>query len=150
AVARAAIEVAGAAAQRHDGVYADTLTRALVSPDPELRRIGFTAVRALGERGRGLFKAALTRDPDSSARRELLVEVSVTSGDDAPSASNAVAVLSDQDAPPALRERAKDQIQAALTLDPAAAASSLIPLLANERAPQEARLYAIELLRDLD
>jgi HEAT repeat protein len=149
AVARAAIEVAGAAAQRHD-VYQQTLTQALISPDPELRRIAFTAVRNLGERGRSLFKAALTKDPDSTARRELLVEVTVGATDDKLSVANAVSVLSDPDSSQPLKDRARDEARAGLVQDPAAAAAALVPLLANERAPQDARLLAIELLRDVE
>ncbi|MDB4959408.1 MAG: lyase domain protein repeat-containing protein [Myxococcales bacterium] len=149
AVARAAIEVAGAAAQRHD-VYQQTLTQALISADPELRRIAFTAVRGLGERGRTLFKSALGKDPDSTARRELLVEVTAATTDDKPSVANAVAVLADPDSSQPQKDRAREEAKAGLVQDPAAAVAALVPLLANERAPQDARLNAIEMLRDVD
>jgi hypothetical protein len=70
AVQRAAVMLAGAAAQRRD-VYQDTLVKALTSQDPELRRIAFTSVRSLGDRGKTLFQAALAKQPDrtSIARR---------------------------------------------------------------------------------
>ncbi|MBA3462514.1 MAG: AAA family ATPase [Deltaproteobacteria bacterium] len=149
AVQRAAVAVAGAAAQRGDA-YQDTLAQTLISPDSELRRIAFSSVRSLGERGRALFAKALDANPDSAARRELLVEVSTVNVESTPSAANAVAVLSDPDASPALRDRAKTQIRGALASAPDAAAAELVKLVAQDRAPAEARIYAIGLLRELD
>ncbi len=150
AVQRAAIAAAGAAELRGTDVYRDTLTKALISQDPELRRIAFAAVRNLGDRGRALFEAAVALGPDAAARRELLVEVSVASTEEAPSAASAVAVLADADASPPLRERAKTQIKSALAKDLMATATALITLIAQDRAPADARIFAIELLRDVD
>jgi len=149
AVQRAAVAAAGSAAQRHD-VYQDTLLQALTSQDPELRRIAFSAVRTLGERGRALFQSALGRSPDAAARRELLVEVSQATTDDKPSASRAISVLGDADASAPMRERAKLQIKAALASEPDSAAAALVGLVAQDRAPAESRIFAIELLHDLD
>lgn len=149
AVQRAAVSAAGAAAQRRD-VYQDTLVQALTSQDAELRRIAFSAVRNMGDRGRALFQSALAHDPDASARRELLVEVSVAATDDKPSAASAVSVLQDADASGPLKDRAKSQIKAALAQDPEGAAAALTPLVGNERAPAEARTFAIDALLDLD
>lgn len=148
AVQRAAVAAAGAAAQRAD-VYSDTLAQTLISSDAELRRIAFASVRSLGERGRALFTKALDANPDSAARRELLVEVSTTSVESTPSAASAVSVLSDPDASPALRERAKTQIKGALASQPEATAAELVKLVAQDRAPADARIYAIGVLRDL-
>src|SRR5262249_31333714 len=92
AVQRAAVLVAGAAAQRRD-VYQDTLVKALTSPDPELRRIAFSSVRSIGERGKALFAAALAHDPDPAAKHELLVEASAGATGDQPTAGTAIAVL---------------------------------------------------------
>ena len=150
AVRRAAIGVAGAAARRRGEVYAETLTTALTSDDPELRRIAVSLVRGLGERGHTLFEAAVARNPDAATRRELLVEVAAGNADDAPSAANAVTVLSDKDAMPAPRDRAKAQLRTALTKDPEPTIAALVQLLSTEKAPAEARIYAIELLRELD
>ncbi|HEY0994275.1 MAG TPA: hypothetical protein VGD80_44775, partial [Kofleriaceae bacterium] len=150
AVQRAAVAVAGNAAQRRGDVYQETLSKALTSPDPELRRIAFASVRSLGDRGRALFSDALAKNPDAAARRELLVEVSTSTADDAPSAANAVAVLADPDASPPLRERARAQIKSALIKSPEAAATALTGLISLERAPTDARVHAIELLRDVD
>jgi HEAT repeat protein len=150
AVQRAAVAAAGNAAQRRSDVYQDTLSKALTSNDAELRRIAFASVRSLGERGRTLFADALTRNPDPAARRELLVEASTATTDDAPSAAGAVSVLADPDASPPLRERAKTQIKGALAKDADAAAAALTGLISLDRAPTEARVFAIELLRDLD
>ncbi|HSR97919.1 MAG TPA: hypothetical protein VLM79_12755, partial [Kofleriaceae bacterium] len=150
AVQRAAVAVAGSAAQRRGDVYQETLSKALTSPDAELRRIAFAAVRTLGERGRALFSEALARNPEPAARRELLVEVSTASADDTPSPANAVAVLADPDASAPLRERAKAQIKGALVKDPDAAATALTSLISLDRAPIEARVFAIELLREVD
>ncbi len=150
-VQRAALGVAGAAAQRRSDVYIETLSQALVSSDPELRRIAFASVRNLGKQGHVLFEAALAKSSDPAVRRALLVEVSVVTTDDTPSAANAVAVLADPaDISAAIRDRAKAQIKAALTKDPAAATTALISLISNDRAQAEARVYAIELLRDAD
>ncbi len=150
AVQRAAVALAGAAAQRRD-VYHDTLVKALSSSDAELRRIAFASVRSLGERGKALVSAALNPEPDASARRELLVEVSAATTDDGPSAANAIAVLSDAESQAPMKERAKAQIKAALAQDPLAAGMALTTgLIAQDRAPVEARVFAIDLMRDLD
>ncbi|HEY0193948.1 MAG TPA: AAA family ATPase [Kofleriaceae bacterium] len=151
AVQRAAVAAAGNAAQRRSDVYQDTLSKALTSTDPELRRIAFASVRSLGDRGRTLFADALARNPDPAARRELLVEVStVATADDAPSPSSAVSVLADPDASAAMRERARTQLKGALAKDPEAAATALTGLISLERAPVESRVFAIELLREVD
>ncbi|HEU4728313.1 MAG TPA: hypothetical protein VFT22_10500 [Kofleriaceae bacterium] len=150
AVQRAAVAAAGNAAQRRSDVYQETLSKALTSSDPELRRIAFASVRSLGERGRALFAEALGKNPDPAARRELLVEVSSGTAEDSPSAANAVSVLADPDVSPPLRERARVQIRGALAKDPDAAASALTGLISLDRAPTEARVFAIDLLRDID
>jgi HEAT repeat protein len=150
AVQRAAIAAAGSAAQRRGDVYQDTLARALTSPDAEPRRIAFASVRSLGERGRALFRDALSHGPDPAVRRELLLEVSAGATDDAPSAGTAVSVLADPDASPPQRERARAQARAALAKEPEAAATALTGLIAQERAPVDARVFAIELLRDVE
>ncbi len=150
AVQLAAVAAAGNAAQRRGDVYQETLARALTSREAELRRIAFASVRSLGERGRALFRDALAQGPDAAARRELLIEVSAGAADDAPSAGTAVSVLADADASPPQRERAKAQARAALAKDPEAAATALTGLVAQERAPVDARVFAIDLLRDAD
>jgi HEAT repeat protein len=149
AVQRAAILVAGAAAQRRD-VYQETLIKALTSNDAELRRIAFTSVRSLGDRGKTLFSAALARDPDPAMRRELLTEVSAAT-EDGPSVTTAISVLADAEASPPLKERAKAQIRSAMAQDPLAAGTALTTgLVAQDHAPIDARTFAIELLLDQD
>lgn len=150
AVQRAAVAAAGNAAQRRGDVYQETLSKALTSADPELRRIAFASVRSLGERGRALFADALAKNSDAAVRRELLVEASTATTDDAPSAANAVSVLADAEVSPPVRERAKTQLKAALAKDADAAATALTGLISLDRAPTEARVFAIELLRDVD
>jgi len=151
AVQRAAVAVAGSAAQRRGDVYQDTLVKALTSQDAELRRIAFSSVRSLGDRGRALFETALEKNTDPSARRELLAEVSAATAEGGPSVSNAVSVLVDEGASKPLKARAEDQIRSAMAQDPLAAGTVLVQsLLANERAPVEARAFAIDLLRDLE
>src|SRR6202142_3173141 len=68
AVQHAAVALAGAAAQRRD-VYQDTLTQALLSADPELRRIAFAAVRSPGDRGRAGAPRAVVRAVGGQQRR---------------------------------------------------------------------------------
>jgi Cdc6-like AAA superfamily ATPase/HEAT repeat protein len=149
-VQRAALAVAVAGATRSDA-YQDTLVHRLTDEKPELRRITFTAVRALGERGRALFQAALAKATKPEVRSELLVELAVaTAPDEAPSAASAVAVLADANASPPLRERAKQQIRSAAAQDPAAAAAALAPVIGQEQAPIEARIFAIDVLRDVE
>jgi len=151
AVQRAAVALAGDAARRRDDVYQDTLAEALTSSDAELRRIAVGAVRSLGDRGRALFAKALEGNPDADVRRELLLEVSAAPADsENASISSAIAVLADPDASPALRERARTQIKGGLAKDVDAAAAELTKLVAQDRAPADARVYAINLLRDLD
>ncbi|MCE9580758.1 MAG: hypothetical protein K8W52_47030 [Deltaproteobacteria bacterium] len=151
AVQKAAVAVAGAAAQRKDGIYQDTLIQALTAKDPELRRIAFTAVRGLGEaRARPLFAAALAKDPDAAARRELLVEVSSAVTDDAPTPSTAVSVLADPASTPAMRARAEIQLTRAFNVDAAAAANAAAGLIGDDKAPTDARVLAIRLCLDAD
>jgi HEAT repeat protein len=151
AVQRAAVAVAGAAAQRNPAVYRDTLLNTLIAADPEQRRIAFTAVRAIGgERARDLFSTALGKNPDASARRELLIELSATTDESAPSATDAASVLADDGATEVLKERAKGRLRRALADDPAATAPALIGLIAEEKYPADARIFAMALLRDLD
>ena len=151
-VQRAGVAVAGAAAMRATDVYRDTLGKALVSNDGELRRIAFSAVRELGgERAHALFSGALANNPDSTARRELLIELSsVGSSEAPPQPSSIVAVLADPDASVALRDRARTQLRAALNQDATLAIPALITLVGQERAPAEARIFAIAQLADLE
>jgi HEAT repeat protein len=150
-VQRAAVAVAGAAAQRRN-VYQDTLVKALTSTDPELRHIALSAVRGLGDRGRALFQAAVERVNDANARRELALAVAVASTDDGPSPANAATVLADADASPPLRERAKTQLKAALTdeAQAQAAATAVVSLVGQDAVAADVRVWAIETLRDLD
>ncbi len=154
AVQRAAVALAGDAARRLGGVYEDTLTAAMTSSDAELRRIAVGAVRALGDRGQAMFEAALAANPDADIRRELLLEASAvptqSTDDGAPSVASAIAVLGDPEATTPVRDRAKTQIKAAVITDPAAAAAELTKLVAQDRAPVEARVYAIGVLRELE
>jgi len=150
AVHRAAVAAAGNAAQRRGDIYQDTLAKALIATDPELRRIAFASVRSLGERGRALFAEALSHGPEPTVRRELLIEVSAAAADDAPSASTAASVLADPEASAALRERARNQLKAALIKDPDAGVAALTGLISLDRAPPDARVFAIELVRDVD
>lgn len=150
-VQRAAVAVAGAAAQRQSNVYNDTLTQALLAPDPELRRIAFASVRNLGERGQALFQAALARNPDPIIKRALSDQMTAAGGDDdAPSVTSAVAVLADKDAAPTLAARAKTLIKVALLKEPTETATALLTLVAQDKASPENRVYAMEQLRDLD
>jgi hypothetical protein len=149
AVQRVAVAAAGAAAQRRD-VYQDQLVEALTSPDPELRRIAFGSVRNLGDRGRALFNAALAKDPDATAKRELLIEVSTASVDDAPSPASAAAMLADAEASAPLKDRARQQLVAALVKQPDAALAALAGLVGNDHAPPDARVFAIGALYDAD
>ncbi len=151
-VQRAGVAVAGAAAMRATDVYRDTLSKALVSNDGELRRIAFSAVRELGgERAHALFSGALAKNPESTARRELLIELSsVGSSEETPQVSSIVAVLADPDASVALRDRARTQLRAALHQDATLAIPALITLIGQERAPAETRIFAIAQLADLE
>lgn len=149
AVQRAAVAVAGSAAQRHDG-YRDTLLRALTSGDAELRRIAFATVRGLGERGHALFVAALAQGSEPTARRELLAETAQSPQDAPPSATTAAAVLSDPDSAAAFADKARAQLKTALAADSSGTAPVLVGLIAQDRTPAEARIFAAQLLRDLE
>jgi HEAT repeat protein len=148
AVQQAAVAVAGAAANRNPEAYKDTLVRALTAPDPELRRIAFSAVRQLGSaRSKPLYALALGREPDAAIRRELLLEVAGDEPDSGPpSADAAIPVLSDGDASPALRDRAKAQLRRAFASDAEAASTAAAQLVADENAPTDSRTFAIKLI----
>ena len=148
ALQQAAVAVAGAAAARNPEAYKDTLVRALTAPDPELRRIAFSAVRQLGaERAKPLYATALGRETDAAIRRELLLEVAGDEVDSGPpTADAAIPVLSDGDASPTLRDRAKTQLRRAFTTDADAAATAAAALVADENAPTDSRTFAIKLI----
>ena len=149
ALQKAAVAVAGAAAQRGADVYRDILIAALVAEDPELRRIALTAVRGLGaERAAELFAAALGTDPEPAARRELMLEVATAAPDDVPSADGAVAILGDAASTEVQREQAREQLARALAADPEAGIAAAARLLGNEQAPVKARVHAVEVLLD--
>ncbi len=148
-VQRAAVATAGAAAQHHD-IYQDTLMKALTSPDPELRRIAFSAVRSLGDRGRTLFQSALNaKQLDGAAKHELLVEASVGTRDDKPSVAGAIAALSDSQGAPS--EKTKMLVKASLIADPDATATALVGFMAGaSETHKDAVDFANDLLHDLD
>jgi len=151
AVRRAALALAGAAAQRQDGAYRATLIQALSASDAEQRRIAIAAVRSMpAERARPLFDAALARDPDATARRELLLEVAGAPTEEAePTPAAAATALADPDTSVALRDRAKVQLRRAFRGERAAAADAALAaskLWSDERASNDARLFAIELV----
>ena len=103
--------------------------QALTSKDPELRRIAFSSVRSLGERGHALFEQALAKDPDADARRELLVEVAQATSDDGAVGRERGRRCSR--APMRRRRNAtrrRAQLKSALDADPTAAATALATL----------------------
>jgi len=151
-VQRAAVAFAGTAAQHHD-IYQDTLMKALTSPDPELRRIAFSAVRSLGDRGHALFQAALgAKQLDPAAKHELLVEASQGTTDDRPSLTSAISALSDTQGSPS--EKTKMLVKAALIADPDGAATALVGFMASDHGNSDTHKdsidFANDLLHDLD
>jgi HEAT repeat protein len=149
ALQKAAVQVAGAAAQRGAEVYQGVLVTALVAPDAELRRIAQTAVRGLGgERAHELVAAALAREPEPAARRELMLEAAGAAGDETPSADRAAAALADPQATDAQRQQALQRLQRALTADPEAGIAAAARLLGNPAAPVPTRIEAVRMLRD--
>lgn len=149
AVQRAAIMVAAAAARRRPDAYSESLTRALASANPEIRRVAIAEVRALpAERAARLIGAALAADVDAAARRDLLVEAAAETTGDRPTPSAAAAVLSEDKPSTSQSEQARAQLRASLLVDRAATAEALVGLARN--APNEARVFALELLAELD
>jgi hypothetical protein len=150
AVQRAAIMVAAAAARRRPEAYTESLTKALASANPEIRRIAIAELRAFpAERAGRLVAAALAADVDPAARRDLLVEAATdTSGSDRPPPAAAAAVLSEANISPSQREAARAQLRAALQVDRAATAEALLGLARS--APNESRIFALEQLAELD
>ncbi|HTL31968.1 MAG TPA: HEAT repeat domain-containing protein [Kofleriaceae bacterium] len=149
AVQRAAVAVAGAAAQRGEG-YKGTLVKALTSQDPELRRIAFSTVRSLGDRGKALFSAALSGETDAGIRRELMGEASgaTTEG---PSVASAIGVLADESSSPVLVDRAKAQIRGAMAADALATGTAITTdLITQDHAPLPNRKFAIDLMLEQD
>lgn len=149
AVQRAAIAVAGAAAQRHDG-YRDVLVHALIAVDPELRRIAVSAVRGLGDRGRPMWAAALAQATEPTVRRELLSEAAQSDQANGPTVATAAIALADPNASVATADKARAQLKAALVSDPNGAAQVLIGLIEQDGTPADARIFAAQTLRDLE
>lgn len=149
AVQRAAIMVAAAAARRRPDAYTESLTKALASANPEIRRIAIAELRAIpAERSGRLVAAALAGEVDPAARRDLLVEAATDTTGDRPPPSAAAAVLSEANISPSQRETARAQLRSSLQLDRAATAEALLGLARN--APNESRIFALEQLAELD
>jgi HEAT repeat protein len=148
AVQRAAIMVAAAAARRRD-VYAESLTKALAAANPEVRRIAIAELRSLpAERSSRLISTALADELDPAARRDLLVEAAAETTGDRPPPSAAAAVLAEDKPSTTQTEQARAQLRASLLVDRAATAEALVGLARN--APNESRIFALELLAELD
>ena len=151
-VQRAAVAFAGSAAQHHD-IYQDTLMKALTSPDPELRRIAFSAVRSLGDRGHALFRAALddrqagAKQLDPAAKHELVVEASQGTPDDKPSLAGAIASLSDTQGAPS--EKTKMMVKAALISDLDGTATALVGFVASDHGNSDSHKDSIDFANDL-
>ena len=144
AVQRAAVAAAGAAAQRarrlpgHARAGAD-VAGLRAAPD---RVLGGAHARrsrpcAVPERARSRPRCV---GAARAARRGL------GRGDrrSRPSVGSAVQVLQDPDASRADARARASQIKAALTKDPGAAMAALLPLIGQERAPAEARIFALD------
>jgi len=143
ALVKAGVGVAKDGVRRGVAVYRDVLVTALVAPDPELRRITLTEVRDLPDAlARELVAAALAREPDPDARRELQTEVSSAADDDAPAADAAVTILASPDATAPVKTRAKEQLRRAVVTDRTAGVAAAAALLANDAAPTDARVFA--------
>jgi hypothetical protein len=153
AVQSAALALAAAAERRRPGTYRATLARALASPSGDLRRLAVGAVRGLaGDTGQALIKEALALGPDPATRRELGALLAADAGTAAPSASSALAMLaqpSGKNAPPEARERARSLLRRAFAGAAADAAAACGRLVADESAPPDDRVFAIDLLREL-
>jgi HEAT repeat protein len=149
AVQRAALALAGSAAQRGTQSYADALIQALTGSDSELRRIAIVAVRGFPvDSARTLLSAALSRNPEPAVRRTLLVEIATPTADSAPSAATAVSFLSDPDATPEMKQRARSQLRRQLVDDPATTVKALAEIIPQERTPSEARIFALTVLAE--
>src|SRR5690606_15074175 len=68
-----------------------------------------------------------------------------------PSVSSAIGILVEEDSPKAMKARAEEQIRSAMQQDPLTAGTALVSMLvANDKAPLEARKLAMEVLRELE
>ena len=149
AVQTAALAVASETARRRPGEYHDVLARALTSSDAELRRIAFSAVRALGpETSFKLFQSALGANPDPNAQRELLAVVSTADTESARSAGSAVAVLVNRDVSGTVRDKARTTLRRAFSSEAPDATQETLALVTDTTAPAEDRVLALELLSD--
>ncbi len=149
-VQSAALSLASETTRRKPDVYRDTLARALTSSDAELRRLTFSAVRALGPKpARDLFSRALASNPEGAARQELVAVVTSNSAEHTVTAAAAVSVLSNQSASAPARERARELLRRAFQADPAGSTKASSALIADAAAPTEDKQLAFELILDL-
>jgi hypothetical protein len=147
AVQSAALALAAAAEKRKPGMYRATLSRSLASDDAELRKLAFAVGRSLpDEVAQAVYKEALGMDPAPAARRELLGLLTSDTGVAAPTASSALAVLSQKNASAASREKARALLKRAFATAPAEAATTAVKLAGDNGASNEDRVLALELL----
>ena len=151
AVRSAALGVAIAAETRHRGVYRDLLAGAIADTDDAQRRLALSAVRrGLDEEATtAIVQDALASGPEPSARRELfaVVDREDTPGG-APSPGTAISLLASEDIDDADRDKARNLLRRAFLVDSEKASRSAAALAANSDAPEDERIFALELLQD--
>ena len=150
AVQRAAVAVASAAARRRPEPYTEALTKALASGNPELRKSALTELRTMPEeRANRLIAGALAGDIDAKARSELQALAIVDTGtEDRPPPSAAVAILTEPNTSAGQRDAARAMLRSSLAAARAATVEALAVLAKD--APNESRIFALEMLTELD
>jgi len=144
-----ALNVAATAAGRRAGSYEGVLTEALSAPEAGRRRLAISVVRTLpSDIANGLFQKALARDPEATARRELLALVSANADASAPSAASATGVLLGEDVSKATRRKARALLERAFEGNPAAATADAARLIASASAESSDRVLAMALTLD--
>jgi hypothetical protein len=150
AVQSGAMALAAAAERRKPGIYRATLASALASGDAEMRKLAFAVSRGLpDDTAQALYKEALALEPEPAARRELLGLLTSDTGVAAPTASSALAMLTQKNATGSSREKARAMLRRAFATAPADAAAAAVRLSGDEGASNDDRVLALELLLEL-
>ncbi|MBL4632222.1 MAG: ATP-binding protein [Kofleriaceae bacterium] len=141
-----ALALATSAEKRHPGSYSTFIANALASSDTQRRHIAIAALRSLdSKRTTPMIQAALDTGPDDEAGQELRALLSGVT--QAPSAENSQAENTTSGTS-TKGASSRTKMVRAFQLDPAAATTDAIALVANESADAKERIAAIKLLID--
>ncbi|MBT8493845.1 MAG: hypothetical protein KJO07_12355, partial [Deltaproteobacteria bacterium] len=145
-VQTAALQVISSGMRRNPSAFEAPMLKALQSENVELRRLAVAAVRGLpGAQASKLAAKALDEAVNPEVRSDLAA-IGGAAKSSGPSAAAAATELRDRSLGEAAKNRARSELERAMTSAPEAATRAAAALAADADAPPEHRVYALVLL----